>query len=277
MTPGQPFHDRIHVRGLVGGHGATAVAHLYGPFTSRAAVTCAAGFRVRTKTLHVNNGWNRTPSVRITTPGVYTWRVTLLADSANRSATHPCGQVVETTEVAKPPFVAPIINSGFSGTIDSRDSLARRPSTISIQIPAMRVHAEVRREGIIGRQMTLPGDVSEVGWLRKSAGLGDQIGTAVIAGHVSDRHDHPGALFHLSRAHAGQQVTVTQAGTRHRFTIVRKATFDRRRPLPHRYFDTTGRHRLVLISCTAKVVSPSGRFHYTRYIVVVAKEVRRHR
>ena len=276
VTPGQPFHDRIHVRGLAGGHGATAVAKLYGPFTSRAAATCAAGFRVRTKVLHVKNGWNRTPSVRITTPGVYTWRVKLLADAANRSATHPCGQVVETTVVAKPPFVAPIINGGFSGTIDSRGSLARRPATISIQMPALRMHAEVRPERVTGGQMTLPGDVSEVGWLRKSAGLGDKIGTAVIAGHVSDRHDHPGALFHLSRAHAGQQVTVTRAGTRHRFTVVRKATFDRRHPIPHRYFVTTGRHRLVLITCTAKVVRPNGRFHYTRYVVVVANEVRRH-
>ena len=29
------------------------------------------------------------------------------------------------------------------------------------------------------------------------------IGTAVVAGHVSDRHDRPGAMFNLSRAHAG--------------------------------------------------------------------------
>ena len=124
--------------------------------------------------------------------------------------------------------------------------------------------------------MTLPGDVGEVGWLRKSAGIGDKIGTAVIGGHVSDRHDNPGALFHLSRAHAGQQVTVIQAGTRHQFMVVRKATFDRRDQLPDRYFVTTGRHRLVLISCTAKVVAPNGQFHYTRYIVVVANRVRRH-
>ena len=276
VTPGQPFHDRIIVRGLAGEHGATAVARLYGPFTSRGAATCDAAFRVRAQALHVQNGNQHTPDVRIATPGVYTWRVTLLVDAANRSVTHRCGQAVETTVVAKAVYVAPIIKGGFSGTLESPGFAARPPATVSIQMPAIGMDAVVRPERVTAGQMTLPGDVGEVGWLRKSAGIGDKIGTAVIGGHVSDRHDNPGALFHLSRAHAGQQVTVIQAGTRHQFMVVRKATFDRRDQLPDRYFVTTGRHRLVLISCTAKVVAPNGQFHYTRYIVVVANQVRRH-
>ena len=123
--------------------------------------------------------------------------------------------------------------------------------------------------------MTLPRDVRDVGWLRKSAGVGDKIGTTVIGGHVSDRHDNPGAMFRLKRAHAGQLIMVIRGGKLYQFKVVSTATFDRRHPLPHRYFTTTGRHRLALISCTTKVVFPNGHFHYTRYLVVLAKQVHR--
>ena len=66
-----------------------------------------------------------------------------------------------------------------------------------------------------------------------------------------------------------------KGGTPYRFEIVSKTTFDRRHTLPQRYFATTGRHRLALISCTAKVVFSNGHFHYNRYIVVLAKQVHR--
>ncbi|HYH72889.1 MAG TPA: sortase, partial [Nocardioides sp.] len=269
VTPGKPFHDRIHVRQLAGG--ATADAELYGPFPSRAAATCQARFRVRTLTTRVHNGWNRTPSVRIDAPGVYTWRVTTRADAGNRSATHRCGQAAETTVVAKEAYVAPDVIGGFSGTIRSSDHARRAP--LRITMPDIGMHALVRPERIVAGRMTLPRDVTDVGWLRRSAGVGDKIGNAVIGGHVSDRHDSPGAMFHLEKARAGQPIAVTKAGTRYRFKVVSRETFDRRQKLPQRYFATTGAQRLVLISCTGKVVHPNGRFHYTRFLVVVAEPV----
>ncbi|MDH2413348.1 SdrD B-like domain-containing protein [Nocardioides sp. CER19] len=273
VTPGRPFHDRIHVSGLAGGQGATATAVLYGPFTSRAAATCSAAFQARTKAFHVDNGWNRTPTVRVNAPGVYTWRVTTHANAANTSATHPCGQVAETTVVAKRRYAAPVINGGFSGTVGSPDLDRRVPLTISM--PGVGMHATVRTEGVVRRQMRLPGDVSEVGWLRKSADFGDKIGTAVVGGHVSDRHDRPGAMFRLGRAHTGQRITVVRGGTRYHYEVVGKKTYDRRTRLPQRYFATTGRPRLILVSCTDRVVYANGHFHYTRYVVVIAKQLRR--
>lgn len=278
VPPGQPFHDRIRVSGLAGNQAAAAVARLYGPFESRAAATCDDRFRVRALALQVRNGSNRTtPDIRIDTAGVYTWRVTLLADADNKSATHRCGQAAETTVVAKPAFVAPAVIGGFSGTLPGFDRDRRLDPSATIEMPGIGMRAAVQRHGIVGRKMTLPGDVGDVGWLRRSAGFGDMIGTAVVGGHVSDRHDRPGAMFNLRRAHAGQRITVTQAGERHRFKVVEKTTLDKRQKLPDRFFATTGKHRLVLISCTDRVVTSGGHFHYTRYIVVVAKQVHRHR
>ncbi|MDH2414464.1 class F sortase [Nocardioides sp. CER19] len=273
VTPGRAFSDRIHVSRLAGARGAQAVARLYGPYASRAAATCTAATLARTSTVHVTNGWNRTPSVRVTAPGIYTWRVTVLPNAANRAVTHPCGEVAETTVVAKRAYDAPAIVAGFSGTVDPSE--LDRSVPVTIRMPAVGLRAAVHAERVAHGEMTLPGDVGDVGWLRKSAGFADKIGTTVVAGHVSDRHDHPGAMFRLSRAHAGQRVTVRQGANRVRFEVVGTKVFDRRHPLPQRYFATTGAHRLVLVSCTDRVVFPNGHFHYTRYVVVVAKQLRR--
>ena len=275
VEPGKPFRDKIYVSGLAAGHVATAVARLYGPFEFRADAACNAAHLVRSQTLHVSNGSNLTNEVSVGAPGLYTWQVTINADAATATATHPCGQVTETTTVAKQEILAPIINGGFSGTIHSPNTARRAPARVTIQMPAIGLRAPVIPERVIKRHMTLPANVGEVGWLQKSAGINDKIGTAVIGGHVSDRHDHPGAMFHLKRAHVGQLITVTRDGTPYRFQVVSKATFKRHHRLPHPYFATTGGHRLALISCTAKVVSSNGHFHYTRYIVVLAKAVHR--
>jgi hypothetical protein len=275
VTPGTPFHDRVRIRGVAGGHGVTATARLYGPFASRAAAACQAPRLARTVRWHVHNGPNRSPQVRIQVPGVYTWKVTTDPSATNRSATHRCGQSAETTVVAKPAFIAPIVNGGFAGTLPSSQERSLRPAPTLIEMPGIGLNAPVLTEGIRAGQMTLPGDVRKVGWLRKSVAVSDKIGTTVIAGHVSDRHDSPGAMFNLSRAHRGQDITIRHAGKDFRFTVVSTATFDRGHRLPHRYFTTTGRHRLVLISCTHRVTRPDGHFHYTRYQVVVAHPARK--
>jgi hypothetical protein len=269
VTPGTSFHDVVRVRGLEGGGGATATARLYGPFTARAVAVCRAPRLARTVRWHVHNGTNQSPEVRVRARGVYTWQVTTHADALNRAATHPCAQSAETTVVAKPAYLAPEVNGGYSGTLVPRGGAARTAPT-RIELAAIGLDAPVLTERIRNGEMTLPDDVRDVGWLRRSAGFADKIGVTVVAGHVSDRHDHPGAMYHLSRARPGQHVTVRHAGESYRFTVVGTATYDRGHRLPHGYFRTTGRHRLVLISCTHRVSYPDGHFHYTRYQVVVA-------
>jgi hypothetical protein len=271
VRPGKPFSDRVTVAGLVGGGGVAATARLYGPFGSRAATACTPGHLARSLTMHVDNGVNRTPPVRLHQPGIYTWQVTTQTDALNRSASHPCGQAKEVTVVAKPTFTPPMINGGFSGTLRPHERARRAP--ITVESPSIGLDATVLPERVVHGEMLLPGDVGQVGWLHKSAGVGDAIGTAVIGGHVSDRHDSPGAMFHLSHARAGEQVTVDQGGQRYRFKVVKLATFHRDHRLPRRFFTTTGPHRLVLISCTDRIVFPNGHFHYTKYVVVVARQI----
>ena len=271
VAPGTRFWDRVRLTGLARGTTVAATARLYGPFTSRAAASCRPAHLARTVTWRVRNGLNRSPSVRVNAPGVYTWRVATRATAANGAATHPCGLAAETTLVAKPSYAAPAVVGGFSGTLLD-DALARAAMPI-VTARGFGLRAAAVTAGVTAGRMNLPNDVGMVAWLRKSAGYGDKIGTTVIAGHVSDRHDRPGALYRLHRAHRGQLVTITRGGTAYRYRVTGKATFDRGRQLPHKYFATTGARRLVLISCTGRVVYPNGHFHYTKYRVVVAKFV----
>jgi uncharacterized repeat protein (TIGR01451 family) len=272
VRPGERFFDRVRVSGLAGTSRVTAVARLYGPFPSRATATCQPATLARAVTWRVRNGTSSSPKVRVSAPGVYTWQVTTSANPANLSATHACGLTSETTTVAKPVYIAPLVNGGFSGTILQRPSQRIAPVTVSL--PAIGLHAPVVTASTRKGRMNLPDDVAEIGWLRRSAGAADAIGTTVIGGHVSDRHDRPGAMYRLSRAKRGQLITVTVQGRKQRFKVTGTATYVRGRRLPQRYFATTGRHRLVLISCTDRIITAGGHFHYARYQVVVATQVR---
>ncbi|MBB3044534.1 DUF7507 domain-containing protein [Nocardioides soli] len=275
VTPGQRFHDRLRLRGIVKGTKVKATARLYGPFVSRGAATCKGQHVARTVTWRAGRGWSKSPAVSVSAPGVYTWRVKTKASANNGAGRHPCGQKAETLTVAKPAYQAPTVNGGFSGTL--LPSTRARTTLPRVHARAIRLNAAVLTAGVTRGQMELPGDVGMVSWLRKSAGYGDKIGTTVIGGHVSDRHDRPGALRRLSQARLGQPVDVASLGKVHRFKVVSKASFARTTGIPARYFSTTGPHRLLLVTCTDRVVYPNGHFHYTRYQVVVAKAVpRRH-
>jgi len=230
---------------------------------------CRPGHLARTVGWRVSEGWNRSPAVRVGAAGFYTWRVSTHATDVNGAASHRCGLAAETTMVAKSSYSAPSVVAGFSGTL--LDSGLARMGLPIIAAPGFDLRAAVATTGVTGGRMNLPDDVGMVAWLAKSAGYGDRIGTTVVAGHVSDRHDRPGALYRLSTAHRRQVVAVNRAGVDHRFRVTETATFERTRPLPQRYFTTTGPHRLVLISCTGRVVHPDGHFHYTKYQVVVAR------
>ncbi|MCD4527122.1 sortase domain-bontaining protein [Nocardioides sp. cx-173] len=269
VEPGQPFYDRVRITGLARGTRVPATARLYGPFRSFAAVGCGSANLARTVAWRARAGWTRTPAVRVSEPGVYTWRIRTRPTQANRGGWSRCGLAAETTTVAKPSYPPPVINGGFAGTLPGSGS--ERGTRTRIRAGAIGLDAAVLPTNVRRGHMNLPGDVDLTSWLRRSADVGDRIGTSVVAGHVSDRHDRPGALWGLRRARPGQVVTVTRGGKSYRYQVTGTERYDRTQRLPSRLFRTTGAHRLVIVSCTRRVVYSNGHFHYTKYLVVVAK------
>jgi uncharacterized repeat protein (TIGR01451 family) len=272
VTPGTAISDQITVAGLEGS--TTAVAELFGPFSSRGSAKCKKSFQVAKKKLTVINGTNRTPTVRLRAPGFYTWRVTLQANARNASATHACGQAVETTMVAKPPYTGPAIKGGFTGTLGPADRAAPAPRSAPtmIRMASIRMNAPVVPEPIRGNHMVLP-PFRKVGWLKNSDSFGDKIGNVVVGAHVSSRTDVPGAMFRLKNAKKGDLVTATKGGKTYKYKVTGKVIFSRHHKIPQKYFSTTGKPRLIMVSCVHKKRLPRGRFTYTKYIIVVAKQV----
>ncbi|HTW13948.1 MAG TPA: sortase [Nocardioides sp.] len=275
VEPGESFRVRVRVSRLDAGARTTAVARLYGPFTSMADAGCRAGTLARQVSWRVRNGASRSPAVRVPAPGVYVWRVSTRATASQASAGQRCGLRVNATTVARAAYSAPVVNGGYSGFLP-QDPTGRWARTVVpfITAPGIGLRAPVVSTVVRGGRMVLPSSVATVARLGRSADFGERIGTVVVGGHVSDRHDNPGALWNLQRAERGQIVSVKVGKRLHRYRITDTASYPRTGRLPQRYFATTGRPRLVLISCTDRVVHPNGRFHYTRYQVVVARALR---
>lgn len=274
VKPGQSFHDRVRVTGLAPRTSVPATARLYGPFSSLARASCGRTNLARTVRWSATSGWSRTPAVKLSKPGVYTWQVATQETGAAQAASSRCGLASETTTVAKPTYAVPVIDGGFFGFLGGLGAaLAGQAVQDGISAPGFGLRARVTSTTISRGRMKLPADVAVAAWLRKSARFGDKIGTTVIGGHVSDRFDRPGAMRGLRRAKPGQSVTVRSAGKTYRYEVIENRGYDRTRKLPARFFRTTGAPRLVLISCSDRIVYRNGRFHYTKSRVVVAKLV----
>lgn len=277
-SPGQRLTDAVTISGLVPDGSQPGTAELFGPFRSRTAMRCSPRARAGRVSFDVTgNGRRRTPSIAVNSTGYYTWLVRLPGNVANHPASHACGLRAETGIVRKPPYSPPKITAGYSSRrarVSQFERLFASPAVSSLRIANARISAPVRSVGTRGGTMSLPSDVSKVGWLNKSARTGDMIGTTVVAGHVSDKRDRPGALWNLGRVKAGHVIEWRRAGRVYRYKVTRAKAYSRTKKLPASLFGTTGAHRLVLVSCTDRVRTQRGGFHYRKNLVVFATPIR---
>lgn len=257
------LHDTVHVSGFVGGGTAKGTATLYGPTGSAGSSMCTAANRVGSVHFTPRNGAIATPSLSVHQPGYYTWVASTSADRFNHAASHGCGVGAETVLVHRPPVPALVIDTGYDG-VEPRGRLGT-----TLHYPALGITAPVVPVGARNGRLQVPSDTHHVGWFNRSAGLNELIGTSLIAGHVSNDHDVPGAFYKLRNASIGQVVTVGS----HKYKVTRKYAQARTKRLPAWVFTTTGHHKVALVTCTAKIVHPDGRFHYTKNLVVLATQI----
>lgn len=264
------LHDMVTISGFVAGGDATGTATLYGPAAKRSAGMCTPGRKVASVSFVPRNGSFRTPAVSVSKPGYYTWVVSTSEDRRNDAATHACGLAAETTLVHRAEVGKVRIETGFTG----RSVQGRQVRPTQVSIPAIGMTAPLDVVGVRKGSMVIPGNVRRGGWLMGSAAPGEAIGSTVIAGHVSDRHDRPGAFGKLRKARVGQVVTVRAAdGTVQRYRITKVYTQKRTKGFTGAPVSTTGGHQLTLVTCTGKVSYRNGRFHYTRNQVVIATPI----
>lgn len=151
---------------------------------------------------------------------------------------------------------------------------AARRKAGSLRIPSLKVTAPVDAVGLDRGVMAIPDSPARIGWLRTTAAAGDTIGASVLSGHVSDRRDRPGALSRLRTVRRGAVVIWTDSrGLRHRFVVTKVRRYARSRGVPGKLFSVTGPHVLHLVTCTDRVRTRGGGFHYAANLVVTAKGI----
>ncbi|XBB69074.1 class F sortase [Nocardioides sp. WV_118_6] len=114
-----------------------------------------------------------------------------------------------------------------------------------------------------------PRGARHAGQWTHGAPLDALVGTTVLTGHVADDRGRPGAFAGLRSARRGDVVRVAEGGTVRRWRVTRTWSADRSR-LPRSVFTQDVARRLVLITCTDRVATPGGGFHYRRNLVVEA-------
>lgn len=102
--PGAALTDRVWVSGL-SGQPATVGAALYGPLPARDALNCDGAPIWQGSYPVTGDGEFVTEPVTVTVPGYYTYRESIAAAGFVRAASHPCGDVAETTVVRGAPTI----------------------------------------------------------------------------------------------------------------------------------------------------------------------------
>ncbi len=300
---GDRLRDEVRLRGLRSADRVVVRWWLLGPVAPDGSGTCRdldwAGAPVAdqgTVTAR-GNGTRRTRGTTVSTAGCYTYRERLPRTPATEAVATLPGLVVETSLVTRPVTpVVPEIPSGFAIGLDDVDLptrrarirylhrrysappssglLARRTSGGTLTLRRLRIGAPVAAVGLDRGTMAIPDDPGQVGWLRTTATAGDLLGSSVMSGHVSDRHDRPGALWRLREARAGDVIRWREpGGVVRRFEVSRVRRYPRRVGVPAALLRTTGPHLLHLVTCTGRRRT-SGGFHYADNLVVTAVAVR---
>lgn len=147
------------------------------------------------------------------------------------------------------------------------------PAPTRLAVPALGIDAAVDAVGVEpGGDMTIPEDVSRVGWYRFGPAPGAPEGSAVLAGHVDDAEQGLGAMAPLAEASVGDQVQVTDAaGGTTTYQVVARQEFSKESVPLADLFARTGPPRLVLITCGGPFLADIR--SYEDNVVVIAEPV----
>lgn len=298
---GERLFDTVRLRGLGPDDRVTVRWWLHGPLAPRDGTSChglswrGAPVADHGELVASSNGTHQTRSSLVEVAGCYTYSERLPATEATEPASTEPGVPVETALVTKP--VTPYVPEIPSGPADpgsepvqptrraeprylyrpyvapATPAARRRPAGV-LTVDRVGIRATVDAVGLDDGAMAIPNNRHRLGWLATTAAAGELLGASVVSGHVSDRHDRPGALWRLRHARVGDVVRWTDpAGESHRFVVRRVERYPRSRGVPGHLFRTDGPHLLHLVTCTNRRSTSGGGFHYADNLVVTAQEV----
>ncbi|WFG44948.1 class F sortase [Pseudonocardia alni] len=169
---------------------------------------------------------------------------------------------------ASPPASASPAPAGRDAAAGSAGPVA---AAVGVRFPDSGDAAPVVPVGVApDGQMEVPPEVDTVGWYRFGPRPGDPAGAAVLAGHVDDAVQGPGAFHRLADLGIGDRVEVDGAdGVVRAFRVVETRALDKSALPVTELFARDGPPRLHLVTCGGPFDADAGGY---RDNVVVAAE-----
>ncbi|GAA4729242.1 hypothetical protein GCM10023350_10660 [Nocardioides endophyticus] len=145
---------------------------------------------------------------------------------------------------------------------------AERP--VSVRLPSGTV-VPVRAAGTRGRGLLdVPDDVTEAGWWRTGARLGDPFGSTLIAGHVDAVDQGLGSFAELLAVREGQRLRVRSRGLEQTFAIrSRELVLRSRLRDATRIYSVRGPRRLTLVTCAPPYLADRGGYQNLAVVTAV--------
>jgi Sortase domain len=263
VRAGGTIFDRVRVAGLAGSTASVEV-ELFGPFRSRAAITCTGSPYWRRR-MRATGAEITTPPVHVARAGFYTYRQRLVGPASVAGAQTPCGVVSETS------LSTPQISTGRGdSTADARSMARGGRIPVRLRISELGIKAAIVPEVIDTEKGTLgmPANIQRLGWWRDGMAPMAQSGAILIAGHYDYATAGRGAFYLLPRARRGERIQITTAdGAVHTYRVVTVDSYPKT-ALPLTVFDRRGPPRLVLVTCGGRFDSTTR--HFLDNIVVTA-------
>lgn len=142
----------------------------------------------------------------------------------------------------------------------------------SIKIPALDIDQDLIELAVVGTDLQVPDDYSDVGWWRGGPAPGDP-GASVMVGHV-DSPTGPAVFYQLSGLRSGDEITVGfDNGSRTVFTVRKVQAYERSGFPSARVYRSHGKPTLHLLTCGGSFDSEAGQ--YSSNVVVYADLVQR--
>ena len=268
VRPGAQIFDRIKVSGL-GRTPAQVEVRLFGPYASRAAMTCSGEPHWKGTVTVRGDGEVRSPQVRLSQAGFYTYREHIAGTPLIAGVDTPCGEETETT------LVRPLILTGRgdragSAAAAAANALTAEPTRVALR--RLGIDAPIAAVDIdtASGVLDVPLNIGRVGWWRDGSLPGASAGTILLAGHVDSARRGAGAFYALKGARRGDTITVQSgdATRSYRVTSLRRV---RKAALPTGLFTRSGARRLVLVTCGGPFEAKTKRYRDNVIVTAVPR------
>ncbi|MCH8570298.1 class F sortase [Nesterenkonia sp. AY15] len=171
------------------------------------------------------------------------------------------------------PEATPSVLSPGSVPVQPAEQGEQEPTPEPVQVLYPEIDADIPvepRGGAGDGQMDIPDDAAQAAWYEYGKAPADEVGTTVISAHAGSQETPVGPLYALKDSSPGEEVTVLdEAGDAHHYEVTQVEQLGKDGLDFAPYFERTGEHRLVLITCGGQWIDE--RSSYADNIIVVAE------